>query len=584
MTRAEADMERTGSKPLAVGIEDYKRIIDKSYYYVDKTLFIKELLDRGGYVNLFTRPRRFGKTLALSMIRTFFELEIDRDGRKIDNRRYFDGMKILNAGKRYTDRLGQYPVIFLSLKSAKQPVFQMAYESLLDEIIKEYVRHRYVLNGSGLVEAYKKRYLEIMDRKADAAAYAKALAFLTECLKQYHNTNTVVLLDEYDVPLENAYIRGFYGEMADFIRSLFESVLKTNDALEFAVITGCLRISKESIFTGLNNPKVISILDRSYAEYFGFTQREVDAMLAEYGLTKKREEIRKWYDGYLFGDVEVYNPWSVCCYTDDMRENPCAFPKPYWSNTSANQIVRELVENADGAAKRELEELIAGGAIEKPVHEEITYEDIHSSQDNLWNFLFFTGYLKADSRRFENNALSLTMKIPNTEVGYIYRNMIRDWFDKKLKTAELSGLYQAVLSGDGAGFEELIKRLLRESISFYDSAELFYHGFLLGLLSTMKDYEVVSNRESREGRPDIILKPYDEHKAAVILELKWVKKYAQMEQACDRALNQIEEKKYDAELLDEGYRNILKYGISFCKKSCMVKKAGEARTGNFTNH
>lgn len=369
------------------------------------------------------------------------------------------------------------------------------------------------------------------------------------------------------MPLENACFNGFYDRMTMFIRSLFESALKTNDSLEFAVITGCLRISKESIFTGLNNLKIISVLSRDYAEYFGFTPDEVEELLKYYGLESSKAEVKKWYDGYLFGETEVYNPWSVLNYADENA----GFPKPYWSNTSSNRIVRELVERADSTVKCEIENLIAGGTIIKPVHEEITYEDIHTTQDNLWNFLFFTGYLKMVETDFKGDDAYLTLTIPNDEIRYIYRYTIKSWFEQKVKISDMHPLYQAVLTKDTENMEIFIKRMLRESIGFFDTEESFYHGFMLGLLKPLQEYEVLSNFASGEGRSDIILKPLDELQPAVILEFKNVKKFSLIENGCKEALAQIEEKHYDAELLEEGYEKILKYGICFCKKSCKVR-------------
>lgn len=559
-------------KPIAIGIEDYKRIVDKPYYYIDKTLLIKEILDRGGAVNLFTRPRRFGKTLALSMIKTFFEQDMDIQGNVTDNRKYFDGMKIRKAGEDYTKHMGQYPVISLSLKSAKQPDFDMAYKSLLDEIAKEYERHRYVLTGDALLSSGKEKYIRIMEGKAGRAEYASALKFLSDCLKKYHERNVIILIDEYDVPLENAYFSEFYDEMITFIRSLFESALKTNDSLEFAVITGCLRISKESIFTGLNNLKINSILNQSYAEYFGFTQQEVEQMLVDYDLSDKTGEVKEWYDGYLFGETEVYNPWSVINYVDTAIENTVAFPKPYWSNTSSNSIIRELIEEADSVVKQEIEGLLAGGTIEKPIHEDITYEDIHKTQDNLWNFLFFTGYLKKIKERFEDEMIYLTLTVPNKEVAGIYRSTILEWFDKRLKTTDLSILHKAILEGDSETFANEVSELLLETISFYDYAENYYHGFLCGLLKGCNRYTVISNRESGNGRPDILFKHLSVRGQAVIMELKVVKDFDRMEEGCDEALKQIEELNYAAVLHKEGYRSIRKYGICFYRKECMVKE------------
>lgn len=559
-------------KPIPIGVEFYKEMIAKDYYYVDKTLLIKDILDNHVVVSLFTRPRRFGKTLTLQMLKTFFEDERNEKGERIDNRHYFEGKKIADCGGNYMDHQGKYPVISLSLKSAKQPDFEMAYGALREEIQKEFGRHLYVLGGDALTDEEKKKYRAIYGGQEETVAYATSLAFLSACLKKYHGKGAVILLDEYDVPLENAYFQGYYDEMVMFVRSLFESALKTNDSLEFAVITGCLRISKESIFTGLNNLEIISVLNEAYAEYFGFTQAEVDEMLAYYDLMEKRDELKKWYDGYLFGREEIYNPWSVINYVKTARVNKDAFPKPYWSNTSSNSIIRELVENADFAARREIEELIAGGTIEKPMHEEITYGDIHESQDNLWNFLFFTGYLRKVAERKDGDTILLQMKIPNSEIRYIYQNVILAWFDKKLKEADLSPLRSALENGDCETFGNFVSDQLLETISFFDYAENYYHGFLAGLLKGLGNYEVLSNRESGNGRPDIIVKAPSVRGKAFILELKVTQEYQQMESACEEALRQVQEENYRAELEREGYADITVYGVCFYKKECMVRK------------
>lgn len=560
-------------RPLPIGIEFYKDMMNKPYYYVDKTLFIKEILDKGGKVNLFTRPRRFGKTLTLQMLRTFFEQELDESGVAVDNSRYFEETKIMQAGDAYLSHMGQYPVISLSLKSAKQPDFEMAHVCLVDEIVREYARHQSILSAHCLPESYEKKYTQIMNREADAAAYARSIAFLSECLKAYHKKNVIILIDEYDVPLENAHFRGFYDKMIDFIRSLFESALKTNESLEFAVVTGCLRISKESIFTGLNNLKIVSILDESFAEYFGFTPEEVKKMLDDYGIGEREKEVRDWYDGYLFGKTEVYNPWSLINYVDDIISGNTEFPKPYWSNTSSNSIVRELVDRADDTVKTEIENLISGGTVEKPVHEEITYGEIHVSQDNLWNFLFFTGYLKAVSRRFAVNALYLTLEIPNEEIRYIYQNTISEWFEARKKDYDPAPFYEGMRTGDCGKIEDFINEQLLGSISYHDSAELFYHGYLLGILGGIGGYRISSNREQGNGRPDLLLEPHNPRMPAMIIEIKCAKKFGQMEALCREALAQIEQRDYAAELLDEGYQKIYKYGFCFCKKNCMVKFA-----------
>ncbi len=570
-------------KPIPIGIESYKEIIDGGYYYVDKTLLIRDLLAQKSKVTLFTRPRRFGKTLAQNMLRTFFEKEVTADGTVMDNSRYFTGKNIMDAGERYVSHMGKYPVIFLSMKSAKQPDFETAYNLMLADIVTEFERHSYLLGGDTLTPAQKKRYNAVLEHSAGLAEYTASLKFLSDCLEKYHHEKTIILIDEYDVPLENAYFKGFYDRMVGFIRSLLESVLKTNDSLLFAVITGCLRISKESIFTGLNNFDVVSILDENYAEYFGFIQCEVDSLLSFYDISQAGDDVKNWYNGYLFGDTEVYNPWSVINYAKDIVYHNTDFPKPYWSNTSSNSIVHEMVAEADSNTVQEIESLLTGDTIEKQIHEDITYNDIRQSKDNLWNFLFFTGYLKAVGRNFRSDIIYLEMKIPNREVRYIYNNTIQQWFRKKTDTMDFSVLYHAILSGDAETAEGFLKKQLRESISFMDSAENFYHGFLLGMLSGLQSYKKKSNLENGDGRYDIILMPYDEQRPAVILELKRAKKFTEMEKLCQEALGQIDEKHYDDGLIEEGYSQVLKYGICFCKKSCMVKisEKTDGRKGNY---
>lgn len=558
-------------RPMPIGIEDYKEMIEEGYCYVDKTLLIRDLLKKKGKVNLFTRPRRFGKTLALTMLKTFFEAEVDENGEKKDNANYFRGMKIAAAGSEYIEHMGRYPVIFLSLKSAGQPDYQSAKKRLEEEIAEEFKRHRYVLMGKALMISEKKRYEEIMNRQAGADEYTVALKFLSQCLAVYHKEKTVILIDEYDVPLENAYFCNFYDEMTDFIRPLFESALKTNENLKLAVITGCLRISKESIFTGLNNLKINSVLSAGYAEYFGFTAAETMELLEMCGLKEKEEEVKEWYDGYLFGKTEVYNPWSILNYLDEATENKDILPKPYWANTSSNSIVKELVENAEGTVRQEMEELIAGKCIEKPIHEDITYEDIYSSQENLWNFLLFTGYLRAVKPRLEGDAVYLKMKVPNREICYIYKNIIQTWFEKKIKGVDFEPFYNALLHGEKGKVEEFINAQLLGSISYFDSEEKFYHGYMMGILAGLGGYQIYSNREEGIGRPDILLHPLNYRKPAIIIELKHVKTFPQMETGCREALAQIEERGYAAGLEAEGCSDVLKYGICFCRKSCMVK-------------
>lgn len=550
--------------PLPVGVENFKEIIEKGYYYVDKTLMIRDLIDLKGKVNLFTRPRRFGKTLNMSMLRYYFE-------RSEEDRSYlFSGTKIMDAGERYLSEMGRYPVISISLKSMKQGSFEDAFHCLKEEIAREFKKHSKIIEKLE-TEDDREKYELFMNRAADDREYLTALRFLSECLYFCYGVGTVILIDEYDVPLENAYFRGFYEKMTDLIRSIFESALKTNDTLEFAVVTGCLRISKESIFTGLNNLKIISITSESYNEHFGFTCQEVREMLEYYGLQDNAEEVRKWYDGYLFGNTEVYNPWSVINYVDSCYENKNAIFRPYWSNTSSNSIVRTLIEKADISAKQEIESLIEGKTIIKPIHEDITYDEMDSTQDNLWNFLFFTGYLKKISEFMDGETLYVEMAIPNAEVRYIYKNTVLRWFEEKTEKKELTPLYQSILNGDREKIAEILSENLMETISFYDYQESYYHGFLAGMLKNIGNYIVLSNRESGTGRPDILLKYPSVRGKAVIIEIKVAKTYQELEQKCDEALRQIEDRKYEEELRQEGYSDILKYGVAFYRKECMVK-------------
>ncbi len=576
---------------IGIGYEDYKRFLDEKMYYVDKTLLIRDVIEKGGQTTLFTRPRRFGKTLAQSMLRTFFELELDRDGNKVDNRKYFEGKKIMGAGDDILSMMGQYPVIKLSLKSAKQPDFYSAFLKLRDEITDEFDRHIYLLKSDklnkdeldefqrllrGRAEWYKKEFKSKEEHeeelRKEVTKYSTAIKLLSQLLSKHHCKNVVFLIDEYDVPLENAYYRGFYTEMVDFICSLFESALKTNDTLERAVITGCLRISKESIFTGLNNFKVNSIRGREFGEYFGFTVEETETMLKAYGLECNIDTVRDWYDGYVFGEAEVYNPWSVITYVSEHEGSPERLPEPYWSNTSSNSIVRDLVEKADEETREELDILINGGTIEKKVHEDITYDCIYDTKENLWNFLFFTGYMRKISERAENDDIYVTMCIPNREVRSIYRSDISRWFERKVDSHQddKKALQKAVLDRDTESVSRILTSLLKKSISTFDSAESFYHGFLLSMLMGTTDYRAKSNREEGDGRPDIVLYPENPPDPAYIFEIKTRKKYNEMQDGLNEAFTQIMDKRYEDGILEDGYAGAVSFGICFCRKSCIV--------------
>ena len=574
-------------KKIGIGYENYKRIIDDECYYIDKTLLIRDIVENGGMVTLFTRPRRFGKTLALSMLRTFFEKEYDYDGNVVDNRRYFEGKRIMEADEKILSMMGKHPVIKLSLKSAKQPDFKNAVLQLRNEIVAEFNRHSYIRDSERLDMTELQQFEELSlpkrwedmrkedDFKEEIGRYSTALKTLSGCLKKYHGEDVIVLLDEYDVPLENAYYKGFYTEMVDFIRSLFESVLKTNDNLAFAVVTGCLRISRESIFTGLNHLKINSIRGSNFSEGFGFVPEETEQMLTDYGIEDRIPEVKDWYNGYIFGDKEIYNPWSVINYVDSIVNDHKQFPEPYWANTSSNQIIKDMVWQADEDMKKELDELIRGGTIEKKIHEDITYDDIYESEDNLWNFLFFTGYMKKVSERFEGDDIYLTMTIPNVEIRSIYRNQISSWFDGIVKGTDRTELHRAVLDGDTDRIEDYVSDLLEKSISTFDSREGFYHGFFLSLLYGVPRYSVKSNREEGNGRPDIVLYPNRPKDKAIIFEVKVRKKFNEMEDGLLEAYRQIRDQKYEEGVLDDGYIGSVSYGICFCKKACIVGRLPE---------
>lgn len=563
-------------KALPIGVDNFEELITTGYYYVDKTLFIKELLDIKGKVNLFTRPRRFGKTLNLSMLRYFFE----DTGIQEKNEHYatlFEGLNIMGAGKEYIEQMGKYPVINLTLKSAKQETFESAYYKIREEISEEFRRHDFLLQSDALTDTEKQMFQDITDRKAGYDAYSGSLKFLSRCLCMAANEKVIILLDEYDVPLENAYFAGFYDKMAGFIRSLFESVLKTNDYLQFAVITGCLRISKERIFTGLNHLNLISVLDKKYSEHFGFTEQEVKQAMSYYDRDRRFTDVKEWYDGYQFGNTEVYNPWSLIKFLYDLDADADAFPRPYWINTSSNEIIKNMIARADREMKGQIETLLAGKSMDIQVHEEISYADMNQNGENLWNFLYFTGYLTKESEYFKESSIFLKVRIPNAEVKTIYQNTILNWFRECIKKRGFRDLYKAMEDGDAGKMRDILSEQLLSAISFYDSAENFYHGFLAGILSQSESYLVKSNRESGNGRSDLIVKNPSLRGRAFIIEVKISKGINELETDAEKAVKQISERGYMDELRAEGYRTIDCYGISFFRKDCEVRYGGRER-------
>ncbi|MDE6501884.1 MAG: ATP-binding protein [Ruminococcus sp.] len=556
----------TERKKIPIGIEDFAEIINRNCYFVDKTLMIRDILDSGAKVTLFTRPRRFGKTLNMSMLQRFFE-KTDND-----NSYLFEGLNITEAGEQYIAHMGQYPVISISLKGMKQPTYELAFYEYKNIITKEFNRHCSLLTSNELLPTDREKFEKIFYGTDDDNVYINAIRLLSDCLSKVYNKNVIILIDEYDVPLENAYFNGFYNKMIDLIRSALESALKTNSSLELAVMTGCLRISKESIFTGLNNLKVYSIRSEQFGEYFGFTKNEVAMLAKYYNVEEKLPVIKEWYDGYLFGATEIYNPWSVLNYILSISVCINAIQEPYWSNTSSNSIIYKLVRESSEETRGMVEELMNGGSVTVPVYEDTVYADIDVNSDHIWSFLLFTGYLKQINAELRDDMIYLTLVIPNIEVKSIYRRTIMQWFKEKTVANSREELFNALIAEDIEVIEDTICDWLDETISFHDEQENYYHGFLTGLLSGFKGYTLKSNRESGDGRPDLMLLERRKHKLAVIIEIKATKEFTKLEYWCDEALRQIEDNRYEKELINDGYQNIIKYGIAFCKKSCMVKK------------
>ena len=516
------------------------------------------------------KNKRTGKSCCRELI-LYRKQMIAKAAQNAHNKELFQGSKIMEAGEEYVRQMGMYPMINLTLKSARQPTFDSAFSKMKSAIAEEFQRHLYVLESDKIDASSKGLFQKIADGKGEYDDYSGSVKFLSKCLYQVSGKKVVILLDEYDVPLENAYFRNFYTEMTDFIRSLFESALKTNDHLQFAVITGCLRISKESIFTGLNHLKIISVLDHRYSEHFGFTEPEVLQIMTYYEAESRFSTMKEWYNGYTFGDTDVYNPWSVINYMYDLCGNNNSFPRPYWINTSSNDIIKDMISKADRETKGQIETLLNGGILDIQVHEEITYEDMHSKGENLWNFLYFTGYLTKKSEYFKESSIFLQVRIPNTEVKTIYQNTILGWFRQRIEKQDFRDLYLAMEEGNAEKMRDILNEQLFSTISFYDSAENFYHGFLAGILSQSENYLVKSNRESGNGRSDLMVKSPSLRGRSFILELKVSKCIDDLEADAEKALQQIYDKKYMDELRAEGYRKIDCYGISFYRKDCEVR-------------
>lgn len=561
----------TEALKLPVGIEDFAEIRQAGFYYVDKTKFIEQLLDGWGKVNLFTRPRRFGKTLNMSMLRYFFEIGADAS--------LFDGLQIAKNKKLCEEYQGKYPVIFLSFKNVEGLTFADAQYRLAELIAGEAECFAFLAQSDKLTENERSLYCGLTAVREGRYALAgevlvSALQLLSKILSKHYGQKTIILLDEYDVPLDKAFQNGYYKEMVSLIRGMLGQALKTNEFLQFAVLTGCLRVSKESIFTGLNNFKVLSITDNRFDEQFGFTDAEVEQLLAAYNLADHLDETKAWYDGYRFGAADVYCPWDVINHVDMLRSNPSPKPQAYWINTSGNALVKLFIEMADKSTRDELERLVAGEAIEKHIRLELTYDEIDSSIDNLWSVLFTTGYLTQKGVT-EDGAYKLV--IPNQEIREVYKLQIQEWFKKKVfaDTEQLQSFWQAFAMGDSEAVELFLNRTLSNSISVFDAKgrdaerENSYHMLLVGLLAGKADWLVRSNVEAGEGFADIIVET-DDLDAGVIVELKYAQTMTAMEKSCAKALAQIRAKRYADYLHNNGREKVLLYGIAFCKKRCRV--------------
>ena len=556
---------------LPVGIDDFKKIRMENFYYVDKTKLMKQLLEHWAEVNLFTRPRRFGKTLNMSMLRYFFEIGTDKT--------LFNDLYISKNKTLCEEYMGKFPVIFLSLKNVEGLTFKEAKSQFVELIGKEAERFHFLLESDRLTENDKNKYQALIALQngqylMEDGILISSLRMLSELLYKHYDKKTIILIDEYDVPLDKAFQNGYYREMVSLIRSMFGMALKTNEFLQFAVLTGCLRISKESIFTGLNNFKVLSIMDQRFDEQFGFTESEVKELLESYDLTSHIDEMKEWYDGYRFGNADVYCPWDVINHVDCLIEDPTAVPQSYWMNTSGNSLVKRFVDMADKTTRDEIERLISGESVEKAIRLELTYDEIDNSIDNLWSVLFTTGYL-TQTGCVERGVYRLC--IPNKEVREIYVLQIQEWFKKNVvkKNQAVPEFCRALQDGNAEIVEKQLTRILGKMISIMDTKardeqkENFYHGILLGLLRSEEEWAILSNAESGDGFCDVLVEP-EEPDAGIVIELKYSATFTGMEGMCEKALSQIKERHYDERLRNDGRNEILAYGIAFCKKRCRV--------------
>lgn len=565
------------SLKLPVGIDDFRKLRESHFYYVDKTRLIEQLLLNWSEVTLFTRPRRFGKTLNMSMLKSFFDIGTDET--------LFDGLYISSNKELCDEYMGKYPVIFLSLKGVEGLTYEEAFEAFVRIMGKEVNRVSFLADSDKLTQIEREQYKGLTIMKNGRLAFDKeklisSLQLLSQLLYKHYGKKAVILIDEYDVPLDKAFQNGYYNEMVSLIRGLFGQALKTNEFLQFAVLTGCLRISKESIFTGLNNFKVMSITDSRFDEQFGFTDEEVRKLLSDYGMDSHFDEVKEWYDGYHFGRADVYCPWDVINHADHLRDDGDAKPQTYWINSSGNSLVRRLINRADSSTKDEIERLIAGEAIEKVIRQDLTYDEIENSIDNIWSVLFTTGYLTkiGEVKLADSESYAYKLVIPNKEVREVFVLQIQEWFKAVVANDNdtMKLLSKAILDKDETVLARQLNIVMGRMISILDTKapddmkENFYHGLLLGLLrGSNPDWLIKSNRESGDGFSDILIKP-ENPDLGIVIEVKYAKEFKGLDAACDAAMAQIKQKRYDETLRDEGRCDILAYGIAFCRKRCRV--------------
>ena len=549
---------------IPVGISDFSKIRDRNYYYVDKTNLIAELLEEEtAEVTLITRPRRFGKTMAMSMLSHFFDI-------RKDSKAMFQGLKIAENTDLCDEWMNQWPVLFISFRRVDGLNFESAFGMLQETITDIYGDHLYLLD-SPRISSYQKEIMDRILRKTASEEEIKAsILLLTKLMQAHYSKPVILLIDEYDVPIAKASANGYYDEMLDVMKGILQA-LKDNDAMRFAVITGCLRIAKESIFTGTNNFVSDTISSSHLNEYFGFTQEEVDQILIDADQTDHAEDVKAWYDGYHFGDLDVYCPWDVMNYLRDLRKNPKIKPASYWRNTSDNAIIRSFIDYAGENIHEKMETLLAGGYIIQKIREDLTYDYLHASEENLWSVLYSTGYL-TQVRGEELPPDTAALMIPNAEIRQIFETTVQEWFDDSARKENRTALFDAVWSGDIETLTEEMNELLRKTISYHDYKEDFYHAFLAGIF-TGAGYSVDSNRERGEGRSDVVVRNSSKGRVA-LFEAKYAKTLDALEASCEAALQQIEDRQYAKDFADD-YDDILCYGIAFYKKRCLVKKNNE---------